>query len=382
MFGYSGSDLIHRASLPTRRTPYSGGLARIPIFEVRQIMKKAKSSAYSQWAKAEQQVTRIYAEFQYHWFNLLDIQELLVAEAKDRTQKAKPIFKRHWKFDHSLLPWIIENEGYPIKPQELTVAEAIQSLPKIRERIQSLLKSLDPFLSVSDREYTIVNEIIEKLSFFIDLADLLRISKTKFLREAKNARRKYSLKLIAYPHEKKVMRIIEGKMHTFESPLSSIMPDSMWECEFDESDEEVEHLVKLRIQLERNYVLQRLPGILSTMKENSSRKGTQSNAATQKKKELLFMLGEYKKWQESVQSQAGGSGFPSSHSTYSKKQPKTKRKRTSPTQWLETRSRWPNKLESLFQKHAHPKMDEGQEITRIVKYAQKIKRNRTSEGKD
>jgi len=109
-------------------------------------------------------------------------------------------------------------------------------------------------------------------------------------------------------------------------------------------------------------VYRSLPGILTyqnSLTTNKPKK-SRSSEAIQKENDFLYLLGRYEDWQ-------------------AKKTEETQRKRFNPKEWLEDFDSWTQKSRDLFEKYAESE-DDNSEIDKIIKYAQKIKRERSKGG--
>ena len=114
--------------------------------------------------------------------------------------------------------------------------------------------------------------------------------------------------------------------------------------------------------LELEIVYRSLPGILTyqnSLTTNKPKK-SRSSEAIQKENDFLYLLGRYEDWQ-------------------AKKTEETQRKRFNPKEWLEDFDSWTQKSRDLFEKYAESE-DDNSEIDKIIKYAQKITRERSKGG--
>jgi hypothetical protein len=112
-----------------------------------------------------------------------------------------------------------------------------------------------------------------------------------------------------------------------------------------------------RYSAELEDIYQALPGLLAyynSLDQVKPRK-SRTTESMEKEKDYLYLLDQYEKWK-------------------AKQIEETQRKRFNPKDWLQSRKKWSNKTETLFLKHAEEDLDDETEIARIIRYAQKMKR--------
>ena len=120
--------------------------------------------------------------------------------------------------------------------------------------------------------------------------------------------------------------------------------------------------VKQRVASERKKIIQGLPGVLAyqNSKEQSKPKKSRNAKAIQKEEDLLYLLDQYESWQ-------------------AKTTQETRRKKLNPKDWYKNFATWTPKSKRLFGKYAESG-DDNSDIVSIIKYAQKIKRERSKGG--
>jgi hypothetical protein len=113
---------------------------------------------------------------------------------------------------------------------------------------------------------------------------------------------------------------------------------------------------------ELEIVYRSLPGILAYQNSSTANKPKKSRSleAIRKEKDFLYLLDRYEAWQ-------------------AKKTEETRRRRFNPEKWLEDFDSWTQKSKDLFAKYAESE-DDNSEIIKIIRYAQKIKRERSKGG--
>jgi hypothetical protein len=120
--------------------------------------------------------------------------------------------------------------------------------------------------------------------------------------------------------------------------------------------------IKERVESERKRIVDRLPGILAyqnSLTTNKPKK-SRSSEAIQKENDFLYLLDQYEKWK-------------------AKTTEETRRKRLNSKEWFKDFDSWTQKSRNLFEKYAESE-DDNSEIDKIIKYAQKIKRERSKGG--
>lgn len=135
--------------------------------------------------------------------------------------------------------------------------------------------------------------------------------------------------------------------------------------------------LRTRAESERKRIIQGLPGYLAYLQTKATTKPKKNRdaKAIDKEKDLLYLLDQYESWQ-------------------AKEAEKTGRKRFNAKEWLQEYDQWKSKAKAIWGKHVKTKSRDGtsQEvdpsskiaqgrIDSIIKYAQKIKRERSERGK-
>jgi hypothetical protein len=131
--------------------------------------------------------------------------------------------------------------------------------------------------------------------------------------------------------------------------------------------------IKQRAELEKKMIIRGLPGFLAyqNSKEQSKPKKNRNPEAIKKEKDFLYLLDQYDRWKTKTSEVTG-------------------RKKLNPKDWLQEYDRWNNKTLAIYRKYVSIKSKDGTlresdpsskdaqgRIDSIIKYAQKIKRERS-----
>jgi hypothetical protein len=134
--------------------------------------------------------------------------------------------------------------------------------------------------------------------------------------------------------------------------------------------------IKERAEHVRKTIINGLPGFLAFQNSLTTNKPKKSRSpeAIQKEKDFLYLLDRYEAWK-------------------AKKTEETRRKRLNPKDWLREYALWTDKTLAIYQRHVSTKSKDGksqeidpssklaqERIDSIIKYAQKIKRERSKGG--
>ena len=134
----------------------------------------------------------------------------------------------------------------------------------------------------------------------------------------------------------------------------SIIPPAIW----------LPSEIKQRAERERKKIIRGLPGLLAYQNslEQSKPKKSRNPEAIRKEKDYLYLLDQYESWKAKTAQETG-------------------RKKLNPKDWYKNFATWTPTSKRLFDEYAKSGSgDDNSDIVSIIKYAQKIKRERSKGG--
>jgi hypothetical protein len=241
-----------------------------------------------------------------------------------------------------------------------TKAVTKKSIDRLENELLTMLSNLrdhyrriDPLLKLADQRYTIFSELENRLEHYLESLRFLPKDKEAFLGETGHKNTRYTFMDLAYIPACRSFVTVNGERMLLLSPLANLLQEYLENVAATYSKDQVDYLISERVNRERAYVLQSNPGAL--LDRVAKPKKQRTRESIEKEKDYLFLLDQYEKWRV-------------------KHIEETQRKRFNPKDWLQSRNKWSNKTEMLFLKHAEENLDDETEIARIIRYAQKMKR--------
>lgn len=247
------------------------------------------------------------------------------------------------------------------KRERLLITEAIKELMSLSDKLRGMSDSetLNKIFLQQDHN---PGKVLGACSDLIDLIEALVYLSGDSIKEIP-----IEGLLIEYFDEGKPDLVLDGKR--FDSFQTGVVVRQWFRILrlSDKDSLDKSHTEELEI------IFRSLPGILAyqNSKEQSKPKKSRNAEAIQKEKDLLYLLDQYESWQ-------------------AKEAEKTGRKRFNAKEWLQEYDQWKSKAKAIWGKHVTTKSRDGtsQEvdpssklaqgrIDSIIKYAQKIKRERS-----
>lgn len=266
------------------------------------------------------------------------------------------IWKRSVELQVDLSERLQSKKTVSAKFVDQVASEFRTMLSKLREDYLRI----DPLLTLADQRYTIFFELENRIEHYLDSIKFLPMGRDDFLGATGHKTTRYIFMELAYTPACKKFVLVDGEKMLLLSPLANLLQEYLENVEATFSEEQVEYLIRERVNRERDYLLQRFPGAISSSPTKS--KKSRSSGAIEKERDYLFLLDQYEKWQ-------------------AKRREDTGRKRFNPKDWLKDFDSWTSKSQRLFDKWTESEEDPDDiVIVAIIKYAQKMKRER--EGSD
>lgn len=266
------------------------------------------------------------------------------------------IWKRSVELQVDLSERLHSTKTVSAKFVDQVASEFRTMLSKLREDYLRI----DPLLTLADRSYTIFFELENRIEHYLESLKFLPKERDDFLGATGHKTTRYVFMELAYTPACKKLVFVDGEKMLLLSPLANLLQEYLENVEATFSEEQVEYLIRERVTRERDYLLQRFPGAISS--SSTKPKKSRSSEAIEKERDYLFLLDQYEKWQ-------------------AKRREDTGRKRLNPKDWLEDFDSWTSKSRRLFDKRTESEEDPDDiVIVAIIKYAQKMKRER--EGSD
>lgn len=297
--------------------------------------KATSSSSPSIWAEAERRIVQAYSEIQEIWYRSLDLQVDLSKQLQSETTVS-----------------------------EKTLNEFTREFGAMLKKLREGFSKVRPYLSEADSKYTIFSDLEDLIVEYLESLKLLPKEKDAFLGQTGHKNTRYTFWNLAYLAEQQKRIRINGELLLFVSPLANLLDKLLYEMPLDYTEAEVDFLIRQRVEEERGYLLQRLPGVISLVvsKEQSKPKKSRDAKAIQKEKGRLYLLDQYESWKAKTAQETG-------------------RKKLNPKDWYKNFATWNPKSKRLFDKYAKSGLgDDNSDIVSIIKYAQKIKRERSKGG--
>ena len=239
------------------------------------------------------------------------------------------------------------------RPEKLSITEAIKEIKSREDRLEGMTDSetLNQIFLQQDHN---PGKVLVACSDLIDLIETLVDISGNEIEEIP-----IEGLLIEYFDEGKPDLVLKGKR--FDSFQTGVVVRQWFRILrlSDKDSLDTSHTEELEV------IFRSLPGILAyqNSKEQSKPKKSRNAEAIQKEKDLLYLLDQYESWQAKTTQETG-------------------RKRLNPKDWYKKFATWTPKSKRLFDEYAKSGLeDDNSDIVSIIKYAQKIKRER-SEGSE
>lgn len=238
--------------------------------------KATSPSSPSIWAEAERRIVQAYSEIQEIWYRSLDLQ----VDLSNRLQSETTVSEKNLK-------------------ELARVWEA--SLKKLREGFSKVR----PYLSEADSKYTIFSDLEDLIVEYLESLKLLPKEKDAFLGQTGHKNTRYTFWNLAYIAERREQIRVNGELLLFVSPLANLLDELLYEMPLDYTDDEVDFLIRQRVEKERGYLLQRLPGVVSlaVSKEQSKPKRGRRPKADLKSRDnrelLIAILKQHHRYESS-----------------------------------------------------------------------------------